>query len=178
MPAPQRAFAEPSTHDSDARAEAKRRVRVRYHYDPNADESAAWSATTRDGPPLHATARDYTRLRRSMRALVRRANGRRTKLLPEFQLPEPLNTELSDYQRDLHFVRTLEQRLRGTRMPLAYRILELRLAQADVAALLEITPGRFGALLQADVERSRVSQSDHTLDDATTEPESLRDVAE
>lgn len=169
------------THDSDdaPRAEARQRIRVRYQYDPNADESDAWTATTLDGPELRATARDYTRLRRTMRALLRRANGRRVQLRAEFHFPEPLNTELSDYQRDLHFVRGIERRVRRTRMPLAYRILELRLAQADVAALLEITPGRFGALLQADAGHQATpsvpTRDEPELDDSLP---SMRQVAE
>jgi hypothetical protein len=181
MPAPERAFADLSTHETDdaSRAEPRQRVRVRYHYDPNADESVAWSATTRDGPEIHATARDYTRLRRTMRALVRSANGRRTQLQAEFLFPEPLSTELSNYQRDLHLVRSLEPRIRRTRMPLAYRILELRLAQADVAALLEITPGRFGALLQADAPNAAPSGKE-LCDESDTSDSlvSMRSVAE
>ena len=121
---------------------------VRTAYDV---DNRQWVASTLTTPSLVVRAPQYPQARRRIRRLVHRNYGRDIQLADQLELPPDLSRKLRRFQRRQALWRALAAFVREERMLLAYDLLDLQMSQADVAALLEISPAQLGALLERNL---------------------------
>ena len=128
-------------------------IGVRITFDLDARQ---WVASAAD-LSLTVRAHNYPQARRRVRRLIEESVKGDFHMEEQVELPPVLAKRLRTYTRRHLLWRKLTAYVRHTRLSLAYDLLDLKMNQADVALLMDLSRAQLNALLERDTSCQRSS---------------------